>query len=61
MQVRAQIAQSNALTSLMKAELPEKEKAAEIFSGKGGAWLKWFKELVGPVTSTAGAVGKFIK
>jgi hypothetical protein len=60
-QVRAQIAQTNALTSLMKAELPEKEKAAEIFSGKGGQWLKWFKELVGPVTSSAGAVSKFIR
>lgn len=61
MQIRAQIAQSNALTSLMKAELPEKQKAAEIFAGKGGQWLKWFKELVGPVTSSASAVSKFIK
>lgn len=61
MQIRAQIAQSNALTSLMRAELPEKQKAAEIFSGKGGQWLKWFKELVGPVSGAAGAVSKFIK
>lgn len=61
MQVRANIQQVRALTSLMEADLPEKERAAEIFKGKGGQWLKWFKELVGPVTGVAKTAGMFVK
>ena len=60
MQVKAQISQTKALTELMKADLPEREKAAEIFKGKGGSWLKWWKEIAEPLSQTARAAGPFI-
>lgn len=57
MQARASIAQTNAMTKLMQADLPEKEKAAEIFKGKGGSWLKWWKEISSPFSQT---IGKYL-
>ena len=59
--IRAQTDQTKAMTELMKADLPERKQAADIFAGKGGAWLKWFKELVGPLSGTARAVAPFVK
>lgn len=61
MQVKAQIAQTKVMTELMKADLPERKQAAEIFKGKGGPWLKWFKELASPFNSAAKGVSQFIK
>lgn len=61
MQVRANIKQTNALTKLMEADLPERQQAADIFKSKGGSWLKWWKEITGPLSGTAKAVAPFIK
>nr|QJB18762.1 MAG: DNA pilot protein [Microvirus sp.] len=61
MQVKAQIAQTKVMTELMKADLPERKQAAEIFQGKGGPWLKWFKELATPFTQTAKGLSPFLK
>lgn len=61
MQVRAQIAQTRMMTELMKAELPERQKAAEIFKGKGGTALKWWKELATPFSQTVSGVSKFLR
>jgi len=61
MQVKAQIAQTKVMTELMKADLPERQQAAGIFKGKGGPWLKWWKELSSPFSQTASGLGKFIR
>lgn len=61
MQVRAQIAQTKVMTELMKADLPERKQAAEIFKGKGGSWLKWWKELSSPFSQTASGAAKVFK
>jgi hypothetical protein len=58
MQVKAQIAQTRVMTELMKADLPERQQAADIFKGKGGSWLKWWKELSTPFNSTVSGVSK---
>lgn len=51
-QVAAQTAQLKAMTDLMKADLPERERAGEIYDGKGGYWLKLWEELVKPFSQT---------
>lgn len=61
MQVKAQLEQTRVMTELMKADLPERKQAAEIFKGKGGPWLKWWKELATPFSQTASGVNKVIK
>lgn len=61
MQVKAQIAQTKVMTELMKADLPERKQAADIFKGKGGSWLKWFKELSSPFQNVSSGISKYIK
>lgn len=61
MQVKAQIAQTKVLTELMKADLPERQQAAKIFDGKGGPWLKWWKEISSPLRDAASTFKGFIK
>lgn len=49
------------MTELMKADLPERKQAAEIFKGKGGPWLKWFKEVAGPLSNAVNSASRIIK
>lgn len=61
MSIGAQIEQTVALTKLMKAELPEKQAQADVYSSKIGKILKWAERIISPLTGAAGAVSKFIK
>jgi len=50
-QVSAGVAQTKALTEIIKAELPEKKLEAEIYGSKSGKFLKYLQMLSSPVTS----------
>jgi len=59
--VKAQTKQTEALTKLMEADLPEREQAAQIFKSKGGQWLKWWKEISAPTQSAVNSITRLMR
>jgi len=52
--IAAQLEQTKIMTKLLEADLPERERAAELYKSKGGKTLKGIKEIVGPLKDIAG-------
>lgn len=58
MQMGAQVDQTRALTQLMRADLPEKERTGEVYTGTKGKVLKTGQEWTKLIGNVFGAAGK---
>lgn len=58
MQIGAQIEQTHALTRLMKADLPERKAAGDVYDTAVGRALKWAESILKPVSQGVSAFSK---